>query len=250
MFNHLSNIKKLKRNFSLIDAIRVLVSIRKKATKIKTSKNPPFFLRKKTKDHETFGEIFFDNIYNIDLPIQPKTIIDAGANVGLASRFFKMKYPDSSIVLIEIDADNLQMINKNMEDCSGITVLNNGLYNTNTYFKIYDPYNATNSFVVEESNETDYDIKSVTIDQVLKDQKWDQIDILKIDIEGAEKKLFESNYESWLPKVKVVMVETHDRMVPKCSITVMKALDHFEFGLYTTTDGGTLIYYHKDLLNT
>jgi len=249
MLNHLSTIKKLKKNFSLIDAIRVFFAIRKNKTQIKSSKNSPFFLRKETKDYETFGEIFLDHIYNIPLPIEPKNIIDAGANVGLASRFFKMKYPDASIVLIEIDAGNIEMIHKNMAEQPNITILNKGLYNTSTYFKIYDPYNATNSFVVKESDETDYDIQSVTIDQILKEQNWNEVDILKIDIEGAEKQLFESNYESWLPKVKILMVETHDRMVPKCSITVMKALDRFGFGLFTTTEGGTLIYYHKELLN-
>jgi hypothetical protein len=30
-----------------------------------------------------------------------------------------------------------------------------------------------------------------------------------MDIEGAEKDVFTSNYESWLPKVKVMIVELH-----------------------------------------
>jgi hypothetical protein len=36
------------------------------------------------------------------------------------------------------------------------------------------------------------------------------LDLLKIDIEGGEKQLFESNYENWLPKTKCIIIELHD----------------------------------------
>ena len=58
---------------------------------------------------------------------------------------------------------------------------------------------------------------------------YNAINRSKIDIEGAEKKLFESNYENWLPKTKIIMVETHDRFIPKCSYTVMNALNDYNF---------------------
>lgn len=244
-------IKTLKRNFSLSDAIKIYRAIGKESECIKLANNKPLFLRKGTKDYETLEEVFIDNIYNLHLPIQPKRIIDAGANVGLASRFFKMKYPDAAIVLIEIDKDNLNMISKNLAPYSDVKILDKALYNKKAYFKVEDPFNASNSFVVTEvSKEDSYDIEAVTIPEILEQQQWEAIDILKIDIEGAEKQLFSSDYDSWLPKVNIIMIETHDRMVPQCSITVMKALDKYGFGLYTTTNGGTLVYYNKTLLNS
>ena len=118
--------------------------------------------------------------------------------------------------------------------------------NKKAYFKIIDPYNATNSFqIVETTNPDEANSTSVTLDEILTKNNWETIDILKIDIEGAEKQLFESNYENWLPKTKIIMVETHDRMIPKCSYTVMKTINEFNFILYTTTEG-TLIYYNLD----
>ncbi len=248
MLKKIAGISNLKRNFSFFDSIKISRALKKEKQSIKLSNNTTIHLRKNTKDHETFDEVFIDNIYNLPLPIEPKTIIDAGANIGLASLFFKMKYPAAAIALIEIDSGNLEMIRKNLKHHTNITILNKGLYNKISYFKVFDPFNATNSFVIEESTKDDYDIESITIDQIIKDHNWDEIDILKIDIEGAEKNLFESNYQHWLPKVNVLMVETHDRMIPKCSITVMKALDEFDFGLYTTTEGGTLVYYNPKFL--
>ena len=61
-------------------------------------------------------------------------------------------------------------------------------------------------------------------------------------------KLFESHYENWLPKTKVIMIETHDRMIPKCSYTVMETINRYDFILYTTTEG-TLIYFNTALVD-
>jgi hypothetical protein len=122
------------------------------------------------------------------------------------------------------------------------------LFNKKAYFKIIDPYNATNSFqIVETTNPEEANSSSVTLDEILTTNNWETIDVLKIDIEGAEKDLFEKNYENWLPKTKIIMVETHDRMIPKCSYTVMKTINDFNFILYTTTEG-TLIYYNLDFI--
>ncbi len=238
----------LRKHFSFMEAIKVLRVLKKEGEIIKLSKQSDIFLRKGTKDHETFKEIFIDNIYNIPLHIYPKTIIDAGGNIGLASRFFKHKYPESQVILIEVDQENSKEAEKNLKSYSGLTILNKGLYNTNTYFKINDTFNATNSYVVEEATQDDYDIESITIPDIIHEYNWQVVDLLKIDIEGAEKALFSSDYEEWLPKVNVIMIETHDRMVAQCSITVMKALDRYDFGLYTTTEGGTMIYYSKSLI--
>jgi FkbM family methyltransferase len=251
MLSGLAKIKKLKRNFSLSDAIKIYLGLKNRSEHINISKNQSFYFRKNTKDYETFEEVFVDNIYNLPLPIQPKTIIDGGANIGLATRFFKMKYPDATVATIEIDKQNLSMIEKNTKGLTHVEIIKKGLYNKKAFFKVEDPFNATNSFVIKEVSENDqYDIESVTIQDIMDSKQWDSVDLLKLDIEGAEKQLFDSNYQSWLPKVQVIFIETHDRMIPKCSITVMKALDEFDFGLYTTTDGGTLVYYNKSLLNS
>jgi len=241
--------KLLKKHFHFRDAFALLIGISGKKEVITLPKlKRSIYLRKKTKDLETFEEIFLTNLYNTLLPIEPKTIVDAGANIGLASLFFKIRYPDAEIVAIEIESNNAEIIKKNTDNFSNFELMIKALYNTKSYFKIEDPYNATNSFQIKEaaSNES-YDIESITLDEIIKNKNWETIDILKIDIEGAEKQLFESNYENWLPKTKVIMVETHDRMIPKCSFTVMKAINEYNFILFTTTEG-TLIYFNMSLL--
>lgn len=241
--------KKLKLNFHYKDSLRISFDLifKKKYIAIPREKIT-LELREKTKDLETFGEIFLSNIYNIDLPIIPLTIIDAGANVGLATIFFRIKYKQSKIVSIEIEKNNIEMIKKNTKFLKNIEIIEKSLYNKKSFFKICDPFNATNSFQIKEVLENDnYDIESITLDDILRNQNWETIDILKIDIEGSEKQLFDSNYENWLPKTKIIMIETHDRMFPKCSYTVMNTINKYNFILYTTNEG-TLIYYNLDFI--
>ena len=52
------------------------------------------------------------------------------------------------------------------------------------------------------------------------------IDILKVDIEGAEKEVF-SDTSKWIDRVGSLIVETHDHMKPGCSQSVHSATRGF-----------------------
>lgn len=250
MLNHFSLVKQLKQNFTLWDSFTLfqgLVSNKDVLTIPSSSRK--VYLRKNTKDKETFLEVFEGRIYDTKLSFTPKTMVDAGANVGFSTLFFKLKYPEIEVVTLEIDDDNCKSIKKNLENYNHVDIRSEALFSRKSFFKIEDPYNATNSFVIKEVSENeDYTIQSTTIDEILKQKNWATLDILKIDIEGSEKDLFTENYENWLPKVKVLYVETHDRMYKGCSKAVTEALNKFDqFILYTTTEG-TLVYYNTALM--
>ena len=58
-------------------------------------------------------------------------------------------------------------------------------------------------------------MKSLTINKILND--YNRLNfypfIIKIDIEGHEKELFEKNTE-WFDKFKIIIIEIHDWMLP------------------------------------
>ena len=60
---------------------------------------------------------------------------------------------------------------------------------------------------------------------------WDNCDIVKLDVEGSEKEIFSENYEGWLPKKKVLIVELHDRMKKGCRKAVFQAISRYDFSL-------------------
>src|SRR4028119_433022 len=57
----------------------------------------PLHLRAGTSDLYMFEEVFIDGEYNIASELDPKLIIDVGANVGFASVYFANRYPKPTI---------------------------------------------------------------------------------------------------------------------------------------------------------
>jgi len=190
----------------------------------------PIFLRNNTSDITVFYKIFQDQEYKIDRAINPKVIFDCGANIGLASVYFKNKFPDAVIVAIEPDSSNFQLLVKNTEKYSGIHCLNCGVWNKPCNLEVVDGGQGKDNFIVREaSGENERAIKAVSIRGLMDQFGFNKIDILKIDIEGSEKEVFEGGYETWLPYVGVVMIELHDRLKKECSKMFFKAVANFDF---------------------
>jgi len=64
----------------------------------------------------------------------------------------------------------------------------------------------------------------------------DYIDLLKIDIEGSEKEVFEAC--DWQDRLDSIVIELHDRFKPGCSQVVNRALQGFS----RTTSGDLTCY--------
>lgn len=85
-------------------------------------------------------------------------------------------------------------------------------------------------FVTEEVSSSGKGIiKAITIDDVLKKSGCNQIDMLKLDVESAEKEIFSKNYENWLPKVSVLIIEIHDWIKDSCSDSFYSAIKKYNF---------------------
>ena len=74
-----------------------------------------------------------------------------------------------------------------------------------------------------KSDKHDY-IKGLKITSTIEDNSILNIDILKFDIEGSERYLFDSNFDEWLPKVRILIIEFHDRLVPCASKAFFNAI--------------------------
>ena len=191
----------------------------------------PVFVRGDGSDWTTFAKIFLEQEYRFDYPgFQPKVIIDAGANVGFASLFFVQQYPLAKIISIEPELANYEMLVKNTRSYPQITPLHAALWNKPVMLAISNPDADAWEFRVEAVASSDVPIlRAVTIPELLNLAQSDHIDVLKIDIEGAEKDLFESGYETWLDKVSLLVIELHDRFRSGASSTFYRALTHYEF---------------------
>lgn len=190
----------------------------------------PIKIRAWTSDTSVFGQIFVDEEYNFPTYIKPKLIIDGGANVGYASIYFANKYKGAYIIAVEPEKSNIEVLKENTSHYPNIEVVESAIWDENTYLKIKDIGLGNWGFIVEKSTQEESgSFKAITIEKLLTGSSFKKIDILKLDIEGSEKELFSNNYEKWLSKVNILIIELHDKMKPGCSESFYSAIKHYDF---------------------
>lgn len=214
----------------------------------------PLHLRPSTTDVATFHQIFTLAEYDIDLPFIPKHIIDAGANIGLASVFFSNKYPSSQILSIEPESSNFKLLEENTRKYPNIIPINKALSNTGGLLDVHDAgVGNWGYYTSRRSSDENHDDKirtivAVTIADIMDRYKIEILDLVKIDIEGHEKELFQSNFESWIPKTKCIIIELHDRYVEGCSTSIFNCIRKYNFSF--SICGENVVLVNKDLVRS
>jgi len=182
-------------------------------------------LRKDTSDVAIFEQVFLRGDYDMDFKFQPQTVVDAGANIGLFSILMKNRFPGTRIICIEPDKNNYEALNKNLSRYNDVETVPAGLWNSNTKLEIVDRYHAGHSALTVEESAGKGSIAAVTVSNLMETYGLKKIDVLKIDIETTEKELFLKNYEDWLPKVGMIIIELHDWLKPGCSKVFFEAIN-------------------------
>jgi FkbM family methyltransferase len=132
---------------------------------------------------------------------------------------------------------------KNVASYSNISCLNTAIWHTNKNLAVYDCGHGEYGFrVTEEDQEAIGNVASITIDDIIAKYDLQTIDILKVDIEGAEKELFSCNYENWLPRVRCIIIELHDSFKPGCASSFFKAIASRDYTMYSKGDNITVIF--------
>ncbi len=207
----------------------------------------PIYVRNGTTDLFTFHQIFNLNEYDIKLNFQPSTIIDAGANIGLAAIFFANKYKGSKIICIEPEDSNFSLLEKNIYNYSNILCYKRAMSNLpNQSFNIIDSGLGHWGFMtetIESSQDKNIKglVKSITPYEIIKENNLDIIDIFKIDIEGAEKELFESNFENWIPKTRCIIIELHERYKKDSSKSFLEVISKYDFSYFKSGENEVYI---------
>lgn len=213
----------------------------------------PICIRPKTSDLLTFHQVFTFKEYDINLRFNPMVIIDAGANIGLTSLYFNKIYPNARIIAIEPEKSNFEMLKINCKNVQNILLHKRSLSNQpNLGLNVIDKGYGNWGFVTEINDNTNSQkvvdtVKTITIDEVMNENEIECIDLLKIDIEGAEKELFESNYENWIPKTKCIVIELHDGMKMGSSKSFFKTISKYNFS-YHRMNGENLVFINRDIL--
>lgn len=201
-------------------------------------------LRTNTSDYNVFLQVFVRNGYAFDIDLVPEVIVDCGANIGLTSIYYSNKYPQAKVIAIEPEKSNYDMMVSNTRNYSNIKCLHKGVWKKSCMLEIIDESVSNWEFVVKESNNKN-GISAISILDLIKEYEISQIDILKIDIEGSEKEVFEDNAASWLPFVKILIIELHDRYKHGCSQALFKSLVSYQYDMQMRGDNLCIYFHHN-----
>jgi FkbM family methyltransferase len=207
----------------------------------------PFHVRIPSSDESAYKKVFIYGECDVRVSAAPRTIVDAGANIGLVSLFYANQFPDAKIIAIEPEESNFKMLEQNAAPYDNIHLIQAALWHENTHIDLVDPGLDKWGFMTL-SSETDprgkkfcHTVQAMTVDRVMEIHELDFIDILKVDIEGAECEVFQ-NAAAWMPKVDALIVELHEHLKPGCHRSFYNATNDFDL---EWTDGEN-IYLSKE----
>ena len=153
--------------------------------------------------------------YWIPPEVKPKVILDIGGNIGTTSVYFGHMFPNAKIYTFEPVTDNFEILQKNTEGFPNTTVYNVGLGKEDTIAKIFTNndndntggYSLYNNLDVDESKSQEITIKR--IDTFLNEIGVDQVDLIKIDTEGAEYDILTTMNPEMLSNTRWIIGELH-----------------------------------------
>jgi FkbM family methyltransferase len=174
----------------------------------------PICMRAGTSDLWVFDQIFLYREMETDFGQNLAFIIDAGANIGLTSVYLANRFPNARILALEVDQQNFELLAENARPYPHITPLLKGLWHCRAKLVINNPEDYEWAFTVSEaSQEGSSTVEGISVADLLLDFGWEHVDLLKMDIEGAELEVLSHGAEEWLDRVRVLAIEVHYQRV-------------------------------------
>jgi FkbM family methyltransferase len=167
--------------------------------------------RPHTADFVTLRTIFVKKEYQFNFSTPPKYIIDCGANVGYSTLAFALFYPSAKVIALEPEKQNFSILMQNIKGVNNIIPLQKAVWPYSTQLFLVNEAVLSHSFQYQEQanmNPTAV-TDAISISDLITAYNIEIVDLLKIDIEGAEKELFMATDLHWLAKVKMIAVEIH-----------------------------------------
>ena len=130
-------------------------------------------------------------------------VIDAGSNIGSqAIRFINLNPKIKKMICIEPDSSSSELCSKNLKNYNA-KIYNNALSgNSNNELIVQKTINSEMSEIIKKDDSiiksnNFHEIKTISINEIVKIENLNKIDFIKFDINGYEDDVFSKNLE-WL----------------------------------------------------
>jgi FkbM family methyltransferase len=179
----------------------------------------------KVADYGTFlgllSEIFFQRIYSFEASSASPLILDAGSNIGMSILFFKRLYPRCRVIGFEPDPQTFELLQANAQvnRWESVELHNKALYTSEGEINFYTDPNRIGSGKMSTVRERfPGSAKRAVLCQRVQTVRLsafvhEEIDLLKMDVEGAEIAVISELAESGrLRLIKQMFIEYHHHL--------------------------------------
>jgi len=176
----------------------------------------PLQIRPQDSDLDVLAQVFIEEHYKTVPLTDPRgLIVDCGANIGCAAAYFLTRFPEATLVAVEPDRDNFELLARNLAPYgSRAKAIHAAVWPSDSPVRFRDePYDDGRSWarqVEDVHGHDDEKVQGLTIDSLLADSGFGAISLLKMDIEGAEVPVLISPRRQWLERVDCLAIELHD----------------------------------------
>ncbi|MCA0131984.1 FkbM family methyltransferase [Winogradskyella alexanderae] len=191
-------------------------------------------------DYNVFQQIFNNEEYQIvvdifklnDFDKKGRVLIDAGANIGFTSIYFLSHFNNLKLIFVEPSDENMNLCLSNVKrnfDQNDVVPYHNALSeNNNTKFKVHRDFRDSLDWSISTTQDENGTIHGITLNEIVKQNNLEEISILKIDIEGAERFIFkDGNDLRFLSITRVIAMEIHDEFEIRKSINQILVNNNF-----------------------
>jgi FkbM family methyltransferase len=177
--------------------------------------NFPLHYRAGTSDISVIKQVFFRHEYQCVADEEGiSLILDCGANIGCTSFYLLHRYPEARVIAVEPDPGNFAMCRRNLEPFGDrVHLINAGVWSSTGPLRVvrgaFGDGREWSIQVRPALTGEEYDLMATTIAELIARSGFRRVDLLKIDIEAAEKELFAVGTEKWLPHIRHIVIELH-----------------------------------------
>jgi len=160
-------------------------------------------------------EIFVDLAYYFSTSRTTPVIIDGGSNIGVSIAFFKTLYPDARVLAFEPAPRAFELLQKNVGGVPGVELHRAALGRSNSTVTFYE---HDDEWMLRQSTRPErltVDSETTVEQRRLSDFVTEPVDMVKLDVEGAEADVLDDLAESGaIEQVQQLIVEYHHQLDP------------------------------------
>ncbi|WP_276481218.1 FkbM family methyltransferase [Paraflavitalea pollutisoli] len=163
-------------------------------------------------DLQIFYDVWWRSTYQLPNAILQRAavIVDLGAHVGMTSLYFSRHAPNATIYPVEADNQNYELLCSNLApviQTGRVVPTHAAIHHRQEPVYLQKEFFSYNTHVAETI--TEWPVDGIRLADLITLYELKRIDILKIDIEGAEKFLLQEA-DTWMPITQHILIELHD----------------------------------------